>query len=126
MPSTRIPPITVCRTPLGRRRIPLRVSPVGSPAPSKGSERLRLRVDDNTAFGWSTGSVRRSALTLAELRPRPDALVTVALDPSAGASCEHRLEMLVAEGPPKKAPLRTARDRTNEPPRGLGQVLRDR
>ena len=64
-----------------------------------GSDRLRLRVDDNTAFHWSTGLESGSALTVAELAPRLEVVVSVSFDPLAGPGGEFRLEKLIVGVP---------------------------
>lgn len=59
------------------------------------ADRLRLRVDENTAYAWGAGLVGGNAITLAELPPRWDLAVSVTFDPLARPDGNYRLEKLI-------------------------------
>jgi hypothetical protein len=59
------------------------------------AEHLRLRTDDNTAYTWTAGLAGGNVVTIDELAPRWDSLVSVTFDPLSQSDGSHRLESLI-------------------------------
>ena len=59
------------------------------------ADRLRLRPDENTAYTWTAGVAGGNVVTIDELGPRWNTLVSVTFDPLTQADGTHRLETLI-------------------------------
>jgi hypothetical protein len=59
------------------------------------AEHLRLRTDDNTAYTWTAGLAGGNVVTIDELPPQWDSLVSVTFDQLSQADGSHRLEALI-------------------------------